>query len=276
MVKNPLANAGDTTDSDLILVRKISWRRKWHPPLVFLPWKSHRQRSLVDYSPRIVHDWTHTHTCLEDFSSVQSLSHVQLLATPWTTAYQAPPSMGFSRQEYWSGLPLPSLIFQWVSSFYQVANILYLQLQHQSFQWIFRLISFRIDGLISLLSKVWSPTPQFQSINSLALSFLYGPTHPYMTMGKTIALTIWAFVGKVMALLFNMLSRFLITFLPRSKPLLISWLQSQSAVILEPPKIKSDTVSIVSPSICYEVMGLGAMIFIFWMLNFKPAFITSS
>ena len=79
MLKNPLANAGDTTDSDLILVRKISWRRKWHPPLVFLPWKSHRQRSLVDYSPRIVHDWTHTHTCLEDFSSVQSLSHVQLL-----------------------------------------------------------------------------------------------------------------------------------------------------------------------------------------------------
>ena len=84
-----------------------------------------------------------------------------------------------------------------------------------------------------------------------------------MTTGKTIALTRWTFVGKVMSLLFNMLSRFVITFLPRSKCLLISWLQSPSAVILEPPKIKSDTVSIVSASICHEVMELGAMILIF-------------
>ena len=97
-----------------------------------------------------------------------------------------------------------------------------------------------------------------------------------MTTGKTRALTRWIFVGKVMSLLFNMLSRLVITFLPRSKRLLIPWLQSPSAVILEPRKIKSDTVSTVSPSICYEVMGLDAMIFIFWMLSFKPAFSLSS
>ena len=79
-------------------------------------------------------------------------------------------------------------------------------------------------------------------------------SHPYMTTGKTIALTRWTFVGKVMSLLFNMLSRLVITFLLRSKRLLISWLQSPSAMILEPPKIKSATVSTVSPSICHEVM----------------------
>ena len=84
-----------------------------------------------------------------------------------------------------------------------------------------------------------------------------------MTTGKTIALTRRIFVGKVISLLFNMLSSFVITFLPRSRHLLISWLQSPSAVILEPRKIKSDTVSTVSPSICHEVMGPDAMIFIF-------------
>ena len=85
-------------------------------------------------------------------------------------------------------------------------------------------------------------------------------SHPCMTTGKTIALTMQTFVGKVMSLLFNMLSRFVIAFLPRSKCLLISWLQSPSAVILEPEKRKSFTVSIVSPSIYYEVMGADAMI----------------
>ena len=88
-------------------------------------------------------------------------------------------------------------------------------------------------------------------------------SHPHMTTGKTIALTRWTFVGKVMSLLFNMLSRLVIAFLPRSKHLLISWLQSPFAVILEPSKIKSLTVSIVSPSISHEVMGLDAMIFVF-------------
>ena len=84
-----------------------------------------------------------------------------------------------------------------------------------------------------------------------------------MTTGKTIALTRQTFVGKIMSLLFNMLSRLVITFLPRSKRLLISWLQSPSAVISEPSKIKSVTVSIVSPSICHEVMGTDAVILVF-------------
>ena len=97
-----------------------------------------------------------------------------------------------------------------------------------------------------------------------------------MTTGKTIALTRWTFVGKVMSLLFNMLSRLVITFLPRSKCLLISWLQSPSAVILEPKKIKSDTVSTVSPSISHKVMGQDTMILVFWMLSFKPTFSLSS
>ena len=88
-------------------------------------------------------------------------------------------------------------------------------------------------------------------------------SHSYMTTEKTIALTIWTFVGKVMSLLFNMLSRLVIAFLPRSKRLLISWLQSTSAVILDPKKIKSVTISIVSPSICHEVMGLDAVILVF-------------
>ena len=93
--------------------------------------------------------------------------------------------------------------------------------------------------------------------------FIVQLSHPYMTTGKTIALSRRTFVGKVMSLLFNMLSRLVITFLPRSKCLLISWLQSPLALILKPPKIKSATVSNVSPSICHKVMGLDAMIFIF-------------
>ena len=101
-------------------------------------------------------------------------------------------------------------------------------------------------------------------------------SHPYMTPGQTIALTKWTFVGKVMSLLFNMLSRLVITFLPRSKRLLISWLQSPSTVILEPKKIKLLIVSIVCLSICYDVMGSDAMIFLFLMLRFKPAFSLSS
>ena len=101
-------------------------------------------------------------------------------------------------------------------------------------------------------------------------------SHPYMTTGKTTALTRWTFAGKVISLLFNMLYRLVITFLPRNKHLLISWLQSPSEVILEPPKIKSDTVSTVSPSISHEVMRPDVMIFVFWMLSFKPTFSLSS
>ena len=98
--------------------------------------------------------------------------------------------------------------------------------------------------------------------------FMVQLSHPYMTTGKTIALTRWTFVGRVMSLLFNMLSRVVIAFLPRGKHLLTSWLQSPSAVILGPEKIKSLTVSIVSPSICHEVMGPDAMIFFFLNIEF--------
>ena len=106
--------------------------------------------------------------------------------------------------------------------------------------------------------------------------FIVQLSHLYMTTGKTIALTRWTFVSKVMSLLFNMLSRLVIAFLSRSNCLLISWLQSPSAVILEPKKIKSVTISTVSPSICHEVMGPDAMVLVFWMLRFKPTFSLSS
>ena len=101
-------------------------------------------------------------------------------------------------------------------------------------------------------------------------------SHPYVTTEKTIALTRWTFVGKVICLLCNMLSRLVITFLSRSKHLFISWLQPTSAVILEPQKIKSDTFSTVFPSISHEVMGPDAMILVFRMLSFQPTFSLSS
>ena len=143
------------------------------------------------------------------------------------------------------------------------------------------LISFRMDwldllvvqGTLKSLLQHHSPKA---SIFWHSAFFTVQLLHPHMTTGKTIALTRRTFAGKVMSLLLNMLSRLVITFLPRSKRLLISWLQSPSAVILEPPKIKSDTVSPVSPSISHEVMGPKAMIFVFSMLSFKPTFSLSS
>ena len=130
------------------------------------------------------------------------------------------------------------------------------------------LISFRMDWLDLLavqgtLKSLLQHHSSKASILQCSTFFMVQLSNPYVTTGKTIALTRWTFVGKVMSLLFNMLSRLLITFLPRSKRLLISWLQSPSAVILEPKKIKSDTVSTVSPSISHEVMGPDAMIFVF-------------
>ena len=101
-------------------------------------------------------------------------------------------------------------------------------------------------------------------------------SHPYFTTGKTTALRRRTFVGKVMSLVFNMLSRFVIAFHPRGKHLLISWVQSPSAVILEPRKIKSGTVSTFSPSICHEVMGPDAMILVLLVLSFKSALSLSS
>uniref|UniRef100_A0AC11DWY6 Uncharacterized protein n=1 Tax=Ovis aries TaxID=9940 RepID=A0AC11DWY6_SHEEP len=143
------------------------------------------------------------------------------------------------------------------------------------------LISFRMDWLDLLavqgtLKSLLQHHSSKASILRCSAFFTVQLSHPYMTTGKTIALNRQTFVGKVMSLLLNMLSRLVIAFLPRSKCLLISWLQSPSAVILEPPKIKSDTVSTVSPSISHEVMGPDAMIFVFRMLSFKPTFSLSS
>ena len=129
-------------------------------------------------------------------------------------------------------------------------------------------ISLQSKGLKSLLQDHSSKA----SILWCSAFFIVQLWHPYMITGKTIVLTRQTFVGKVMSLVFNMLSRLVITFLPRSKSLLISWLQSPSAVILEPRKIKSVTVSIISSPICHGMMGPDAMNFVFWMLSFKPAF----
>ena len=130
------------------------------------------------------------------------------------------------------------------------------------------LISFRMDCLDLLavqgaLKSLLQHHSSKASILWCSALFLVQLSHPYFTTGKTTALTRQTFVGKVMSLLFHMLSRLVTAFLPRSKRLLISWLQSPSAVILEPKKIRSDTISTVSPFICHEVMGLDAMILVF-------------
>ena len=149
-------------------------------------------------------------------------------------------------------------------------------------------------------SQESSPTPQFKNINSSAFRFLYTPTltsiydhwknHIFFIIlfyfwtlqycigfaiywnESAIALMRRNFVGKLMSLLFNMLSMLVIVFLPRSKCLLISWLQFPCSVILDPKKIQPVTVSIVSPSLCHEVMGPDSMILVLWILNFKPTF----
>ena len=186
-------------------------------------------------------------------SSVQSLSHVQLFATPWITARQASLSITNSQsslrlKSIESVMPSSYLIlsspsppapnpsqhqglFQWVSSLHEVAKVLEFQLHHQSFQW-----TPRADLQNGLVGSPCSPRDSLKSLLQCHSSkasilrcsafFTVQLSHPYMTTGKTIALTRWTFVGKVMSLLFIMLSRLVITFLPRSKHLLISWLQS--------------------------------------------------
>jgi len=211
------------------------------------------------------------------FSSVQSFSHVQLFATPWTAACQASLSISNSQSLSiksvmlynhlilcWPLILLPS-IFPSIRVFSNESVLCIRWPKYWSFSFSISpsteysgLISIRMDWLdvpaVQGILKSF-PTSQFKSINSSVFSFLYSPTltsiHDYW---KTIALTRWTFVDKVMSLLLNMLSRLVITCLPRDKCLLISWLQTPSAVILESPKIKSLTVSIVSPSICHEVM----------------------
>ena len=146
------------------------------------------------------------------------------------------------------------------------------QLQNQSFNEHSGLISFRMDwlDLLAVQGTLKSLLRHHSSKTSVlrhSAFLIVQLSHPYVTTEKIIPLTRRTFVGKVMALLFNMLSRLVVTFLPRSNCLLISWLQSASAVILEHPKIKSATVSTVSPSICHEVMGPDAMILISFKLN---------
>ena len=168
--------------------------------------------------------------------------------TPAVHSYSCPLSQWWHPTVSSSVVPYPPAfnlsqhqgLFQWVSSLCQVAKLLAFQLQHSSNEYS-GLISFRMDWLYPCCprdSQKSSPTPQFKSINSLVLSFLYSPTltsiHDH---GKNHSLDYgWTFVGKATSLLFNMLSSLVITFLPRSKCLLISWLQSPSAVILEPQK----------------------------------------
>jgi len=236
---------------------------------------------------------------------VQSLSCYQLFATPWTAISQTSLSFTIS----WSLLKLimsiesvmPSnhlilcclllllpLIFPSTRVFSSRSALCIRWANYWSFSFNISpsnvytgLISFRIDwfdllAVQGILKSLLQHHSSKASILWHSAFFTVQLSHPYMTTGITIALTIRTFVSKVVSLLFNMLSRFVIAFLPRSKHLLHSRFQWPSTVILEPKKIKSVTVSFVSPSICKEVMGLDAMIFIFWMLSFKPVFSLSS
>ena len=211
------------------------------------------------------------------FSSVQSLSHVQLFATPWTAAHQASLSITNSQSpqkpmSIESMMPsnhlilyCPLLLLPPIPPSIRVfSNDSALHIRWPKY-WSFSfnispsnehpgLISFRMDWLDLLvvqrtLKSLLQHHRSKASILRHSAFYIVQLSHPYMNTGKAIALTRWTFVGKVMSLLLNMLSRLVITFLPRSKCLLISWLQSLSAVILEPRKIKSDTVFTVSPSI---------------------------
>ena len=217
------------------------------------------------------------------FSSVQLLSHLRLFATPWTAAHQA----SLSNTNSWSLLKLMSIklvmpsnhlilccpllllpsIFSIIRVFSNESVLCIRWPKYWSFSFSISpsneysgLISFRM-GLLDLLAIQGALKSLLQHHSSKAsilrrsAFFRVQLSHPYMTTGKNIALIRWTLVGKIMSLLFNMLSRLVIAFLPRSKCLLTSWLQSPSAVILEPKYIKSVTVSIVSPFISHEVMG---------------------
>ena len=240
-------------------------------------------------------------SCYYQLSSIQSLSRVQLFVTPWTAACQTSLSITNSRTLL-KLMPIESVmtsnhlilccpllllpsIFPSIRVFSNESVFSIRWPNYWSFSFNMSpsneysgLISFRIDLLIvqGTLKSLFQHHRSKVSILQCSAFFMVQLSHPYMTIGKTIALTRWTFLGKVMSLLFSMLSRFVIPFLPRSERLLISWLQSPSGVILEPPKIKSVTVSIVSPSLCHEVMGLDAMIFVYLMLSLKPAFSLSS
>ena len=170
-------------------------------------------------------------------------------------SYPSPPALNLSQHQD---------LFKWVSSSYQVAKVLEFQLKHQSFQWTQDWSPLGWTGWISLQSKGCSSLLQHHSSKASILLhsgfFIVQLSHPYMTTGKkNIALTRWTFVDKGISLLFNTLSRLVLTFLPRSKCLLNSCLQSPSAVILESHKIKSAIVSTISRSISHEVVGPDAL-----------------
>ena len=234
---------------------------------------------------------------LAAMSSVQSLSSVWLFVTPWTVACQTSLSITNSRSlpklmSIESVMPsnhlilcrplllLPS-IFPSIRVFSNESALHIRWPKYWSFSFNISasnehsgLISFRMDWLDLLAVQGTLLDHSLEaSILQCSAFFTVQLSHPYMTIGKTTALTRRTFVGKEMSLLFNMLSRLVITLLPRSNHLLMSWLQSPAAVILEPRKIKSATVS---PSICHEVMGPDAMILVFWMLSFKSTFSLSS
>ena len=238
------------------------------------------------------------------FSSVQSLSRVQLFVTPWTTVCQASlsitntqsslklcPLTGWCHPTISSSVsPFSSHLQSYPASVsFPVSQFLHIRWpKYWSFCFSISpsneysgLISLRMDWLDLLavqetLKSLLQHHSSKASILQRSVLFIIQLSHPYMTTGKNIALTRQTFVHKVVSLIFNKLSRLVITFLPRSKCLLVSWLQSPSAVILEPKNIMSVTVSIVSPSICHEVMGSDAMILVFWKLSFKPTFSLSS
>ena len=241
-----------------------------------------------------------------NLSSVQSLSCVRLFATPWTVACQASLSITISQNLLklielvmasnhpsnclilcHSLLLLPSILP--IIKVFSSGSVLHIRWpKYWSFSFNISpsseysgLISFRIDWFDLLavqgtLKSLLQHHSSKASILQCSAFFIVQLSHPYMTTGNTIALTRRTFVGKVMSLFFNMLSRLVIAFLPRSKRLLILWSQSLSAVIVEPKKIKFITVSIVSPSICREVVEPNVMIFVFWMLSFKPVFLLST
>ena len=228
---------------------------------------------------------------LPRFRSRQSLSCVCFFATSWTAACQASLSitksqsllkliciesvMPSSHFILCCPLLLQPSIFPGIRVFSNESALCIRWPKYWSFSFNISpsnehpgLISFRTDWLDLLavqgtLKSLLQHHSSKASILQHSAFFMVQPLHPCMTTGKTIALTRRTFVGKVASLFFNILSRLVITFLPRSKDLLISWLQSPSAVILEPKKIKSATVSTVSPSISHEVMELDAMIFVF-------------
>ena len=219
------------------------------------------------------------------------LSHIRLFATPWTAAHQASlfiinsqrllkpmsiePVMPSNHLILCRLLLLLSSIFPSIRIFSNESVLHIRWPKYWSFSFSISpsneysgLISFRMDwldlfGVQGTLKSLLQHHSSKASILRCSAFFTVQLSRPYMTIGKTIALTRRTFVGKVMSLLFTMLSRLVINFLPRSKHVLISWLQLPSAEILEPPKIKSLIVSIVSPSICHEVMGPDAMILVF-------------